>query len=133
MALTLLVLHLLCSAASSDRQLACPVCREDFALRDAAVKSVQQCRGLERGHRAGSRSAPPLTACAPALLPLCSLSSACRLPCLHVFHGVCIKGWLKERNLCPLCRYALPSEGKKVGEEQRAQAVEFAADQNWWL
>ena len=65
-----------------DRQLACPVCRDDFTAGESAIT----------------------------------------LPCSHSYHSPCITDWLKQRNLCPLCRYALPTEGKKLGEDQQVEA-----------
>ncbi|CAJ2672389.1 unnamed protein product [Trifolium pratense] len=32
------------------------------------------------------------------------------MPCLHLFHIKCIRGWLEKGNSCPLCRHQLPSE-----------------------
>jgi hypothetical protein len=29
-------------------------------------------------------------------------------PCRHVFHSVCLEGWMKFRLQCPICRETLP-------------------------
>ncbi|CAN6463104.1 unnamed protein product [Victoria cruziana] len=34
----------------------------------------------------------------------------CGLPCGHVFHVVCIVGWLKKASTCPVCRFELPTD-----------------------
>ena len=31
----------------------------------------------------------------------------CYLPCLHLFHSLCIKNWIEIKNNCPLCNYNL--------------------------
>lgn len=29
------------------------------------------------------------------------------LPCIHIFHSMCIKRWLSKKNTCPICKYAI--------------------------
>jgi E3 ubiquitin-protein ligase RNF115/126 len=41
------------------------------------------------------------------------------LPCGHLYHKVCGLQWLSEHNVCPTCRYKLPTQQ----EEPQAQAA----------
>ena len=40
------------------------------------------------------------------------------LPCIHIYHGECIKKWLKRRNFCPICRFKITSENIKKNINQ---------------
>lgn len=42
----------------------------------------------------------------------------CKLPCEHLFHWRCVLPWLKNNDMCPCCRYRLPSDDV-FGEIQR--------------
>ncbi|PON66848.1 43kDa postsynaptic protein [Parasponia andersonii] len=33
-----------------------------------------------------------------------------QMPCSHVYHKDCVVQWLETSHLCPLCRYAMPTE-----------------------
>lgn len=35
---------------------------------------------------------------------------ASRLPCLHIFHGICNVNWLRRNPNCPICRNPVPPE-----------------------
>ncbi|KAL9404344.1 hypothetical protein Peur_001316 [Populus x canadensis] len=34
---------------------------------------------------------------------------AAQMPCSHVYHRDCISRWFKTRDICPLCRYRIPT------------------------
>ena len=37
-----------------------------------------------------------------------------KLPCKHLYHKSCIYQWLKQSNLCPICKYDLSKKINKV-------------------
>lgn len=44
-------------------------------------------------------------------------------PCLHVFHGHCLMGWLGRKNLhCPSCRWDLRDGGEEAVRNKMAQS-----------
>ncbi|KZV39657.1 nucleic acid binding protein [Dorcoceras hygrometricum] len=65
--------------------------------------------------------APEDRECSICLSSLDGGGDASLLPCLHVFHRVCIERWLgfSRRKTCPICRfriqdYAMDDEKKRV-------------------
>ncbi|KAJ3282403.1 hypothetical protein HDU79_009954 [Rhizoclosmatium sp. JEL0117] len=47
-----------------------------------------------------------------------------RMPCQHLFHGSCLKPWLKTSNTCPTCRYEIMTDNAdyNVGVTERMAA-----------
>ena len=41
-----------------------------------------------------------------------------RMECSHAFHEDCISMWLSVSHLCPLCRFALRTQGQEDEEER---------------
>ncbi|OQS04207.1 hypothetical protein THRCLA_03545 [Thraustotheca clavata] len=50
------------------------------------------------------------TDCAICLSDFKGADVVMQLPCSHTFHSECVLPWLKEHNVCPSCRYALPTD-----------------------
>lgn len=48
--------------------------------------------------------------CAVCLETLGAGQSCCRPPCLHAFHGACLREWLNRSPTCPVCKLSLAKE-----------------------
>ncbi|KAL6577822.1 hypothetical protein OROMI_010150 [Orobanche minor] len=46
--------------------------------------------------------------CSVCLEDICRGCEGLFMPCLHVFHGDCIKKWLRTSHYCPVCRFEMP-------------------------
>ncbi|KAL6505590.1 hypothetical protein OROHE_022969 [Orobanche hederae] len=47
--------------------------------------------------------------CSVCLEDICGGCEGLFMPCLHVFHGDCIKKWLRTSHYCPVCRFEMPT------------------------
>lgn len=47
-----------------------------------------------------------------------------KLPCRHLFHSDCVRGWLEAKTTCPLCRNRLPD----VSEEEEGRRIDRLRD-----
>ncbi|OQR85432.1 hypothetical protein ACHHYP_11846 [Achlya hypogyna] len=66
------------------------------------------------------------TDCPICLSDFKSADSVIQLPCRHTFHTPCGMPWLKEHNVCPTCRYQLPTDADDV----QAAKEELAANES---
>ena len=61
-----------------------------------------------------SKLAPEKRNCILCLIDLKTGDKATVLPCVHMFHTACIQGWLKSKNICPICQLKLTKENLHI-------------------
>nr|XP_023923848.1 E3 ubiquitin-protein ligase RZF1-like [Quercus suber]POE96363.1 e3 ubiquitin-protein ligase [Quercus suber] len=79
---------------------------DDYEASRARHTSEESIQGLEEVRVEGLYMKE---ACPMCLEGLSMGLEAMRMPCLHVYHEGCIVEWLRKCNLCPLCRYEMPT------------------------
>lgn len=79
---------------------------DDYEASRARHTSEESIQGLEEVRVEGLYMKE---ACPVCLEGLSMGLEAMRMPCLHVYHEGCIVEWLRKCNLCPLCRYEMPT------------------------
>ncbi|XP_030946029.1 E3 ubiquitin-protein ligase SGR9, amyloplastic-like [Quercus lobata] len=79
---------------------------DDYEALRARHMSEESIQGLEEVRVEGLYLKE---ACPVCLEGLSMGLEAMRMPCLHVYHEGCIVEWLRKCNLCPLCRYEMPT------------------------
>ncbi|KAF0697307.1 Aste57867_12001 [Aphanomyces stellatus] len=50
------------------------------------------------------------------------------LPCHHTFHSTCALPWLEQHNVCPTCRYVLPSDESERTTKRSVDAMPIDDD-----
>ncbi|XP_044474976.1 uncharacterized protein LOC123202887 [Mangifera indica] len=84
---------------------------EDFPRPIPASKEAIQ--NLEKASfLAISESMRDCTICSEKFCANDGLNQIVQMPCGHVYHEGCIIKWLEISNMCPLCRYRLPTSYK---------------------
>ncbi|KAF3788227.1 NEP1-interacting protein 1 [Nymphaea thermarum] len=69
------------------------------------LESIQKLKVLDITYEQAQEDWGHQTSCAICLQDFQDGDAVRRLPqCLHIFHGVCIDGWLSRRSSCPMCR-----------------------------
>mmetsp|Transcript_53242 Transcript_53242/g.99908 ORF Transcript_53242/g.99908 Transcript_53242/m.99908 type:complete len:535 (+) Transcript_53242:60-1664(+) len=61
------------------------------------------------------------TECVICLGELVVGEPATRIPCGHLYHEECILAWLKDHNVCPVCRYELPTDDAEFEQGRKAR------------
>ena len=79
---------------------------DDYEASRARHTSEESIQGLEEVRVEGLYLKE---ACPVCLEGLSMGLEAMRMPCLHVYRECCIVEWLRKCNLCPLCRYEMPT------------------------
>ncbi|XP_022737327.1 E3 ubiquitin-protein ligase CHFR-like [Durio zibethinus] len=73
-----------------------------FRLRGASKRAIE---ALEKVKIEGTFTGQ----CVICLEEILDGLKASRMPCSHVYHQDCIVSWLEKSNLCPLCRFQMPT------------------------
>lgn len=57
--------------------------------------------------------------CSICLEDLVAGQPALRIPCGHLYHEECVKDWLRKSNVCPVCRFELPTDDAEYERGRR--------------
>lgn len=72
------------------------------------------------------REGPGRGDCAICLDSLEAGQGCCRPPCLHAFHGSCLREWLRQSPTCPVCKLSLTAPTRRESRELRFRLPELA-------
>lgn len=71
------------------------------------------------------RESPGRGDCAICLDSLEAGQGCCRPPCLHAFHGSCLREWLRQSPTCPVCKLSLTLPTGRESRELRFRLPEL--------